>query len=216
MDNSLTVPLNGEEFVFDHRRAVYWPRRKVLLAADLHWGKTQYLRNHGIAVTDNVFEADLRRLTGLLTDYEVRTLLVLGDLVHHEAALSRGVVERVAELRDAYPCELLLVTGNHDRYTRFPPSWGVVEEPDFYIGDFYFTHEPVVGNRGFTFAGHLHPMLRLRAGFDVLRLPTFILGDGFCHLPAFSAFTGGQDVKIEKGQRALVLGDDGLMEFGRD
>ncbi len=213
MDKSLSIGLNGEAFIFDSRRAVYWPRRKILLTADLHWGKTQFLRNHGIAVSDNIFAADLRRMGELLTDYEVQTLLVLGDLVHHETALSRGVVERVAAFRDALPCELLLVTGNHDRYTRFPPSWGVVEEPEFTLDGFYFTHDPLDGQHAFTFAGHLHPMLRLKSGFDTLRLPAFIIGNSFCHLPAFSALTGGQDVKLEKEQRALVLSDEGLMEF---
>lgn len=213
MDKSLNLSIQGEEFIFDCRRAIYWPKRKILLAADLHWGKTQYMRHHGIAISDNVFQADLNRLAHILEDYDVKTFLVLGDLIHHELALSRGIIQKVAQFRDAYPCELILLKGNHDRYTEFPESWGIVEEPDFYIDHFLFAHEYQKKIEAFQFTGHVHPMMRLRAGFDSLRLPSFILSSQSCLLPAFSYLTGGQDMKIQKGERAIVLMDDGLEVF---
>jgi metallophosphoesterase superfamily enzyme len=148
-----------------------------------------------------------------MDDYETETLLILGDLIHHEKSLSKGIIEKVAWFRHHNPCELILVKGNHDRYTKFPESWGIVEENDFLIHDFYFSHEFVKNKNVYQFSGHVHPMLRLKAGFDVLRLPTFLLSDSFCLLPAFSHLTGGQDIKIEKGQMALVLMDDGMEEF---
>ncbi len=46
-----------------------------------------------------------------------------------------------------------------------------------------------------------------------LRLPSFILSQEFCLLPAFSHLTGGQDVKFKKEQQAIVLMDDGLEVF---
>jgi metallophosphoesterase superfamily enzyme len=140
MDKSLVKLIQDQEFVFDCRRAIYWPKRKILLAADLHWGKTQYLRQHGIAITDKVFESDLIRLSKIMDDYETDTLLILGDLIHHEKSLSKGIIDKVAHFRDHNPCELILVKGNHDRYTKFPPSWGIVEEPDFYIDHFSCYH----------------------------------------------------------------------------
>lgn len=215
MDKSILKTILDEEFVFDFRRTIYWPRRKILIAADLHWGKTQYLRNYGVAITDRVFEEDLMRLGRVMEDYETKTLLVLGDLIHHEKSLSKGIIDQVARFRHAFPCELILVKGNHDRYTDFPESWGIVEESDFYIDHFYFSHEFKKNVKNFQFSGHLHPMLRLRDGYDELRLPAFILGNNFCLLPAYSHLTGGQDLKIEKGQKALVLMDDGIEEFSR-
>jgi uncharacterized protein len=213
MGQLISRVINNEEFIFDYRRVIYWPRRKILLAADLHWGKTEYLRNHGIAISDNVFDADLLRLSHIMDDYEVSTLMVLGDLIHHEKALSRGVVEKVARFRHENNCELLLIKGNHDRYTEFPSSWAIVEESEFYLDSFYFSHEYKDDIEAFQFSGHVHPMIRLRAGMDSLRLPSFILGDDFCLLPAFSQLTGGQDVKLRKGQEALVVMDDGIETF---
>lgn len=213
MDQSLIRTIQDEEFIFDCRRIIYWPRQKILMASDLHWGKTQFLRNHGVAISDRVFEEDLLRLSKILDDYETRTLLVLGDLIHHEKSLSSTVIEKVAYFRHKHPCELILLKGNHDRYTMFPDIWGIVEENDFYIEDFFFSHEFQKKIKNYQFSGHIHPMMRLRAGFDELRLPSFILGNDFCLLPAFSHLTGGQDVKLEKGQRALVLMHEGIEEF---
>lgn len=186
-----------------------------MIAADLHWGKTQYLRNYGVAITDRVFEEDLLRLSRVMDDFETETLLILGDLIHHEKSLSKGIIDKVAYFRHHNPCELILVKGNHDRYTDFPDSWGIVEETDFYIDRFYFSHEFNKKVRNFQFSGHVHPMLRLTSGIDSLRLPSFILNESFCLLPAFSHLTGGQDMKLEKGESALVLMDEGIEEFKR-
>jgi DNA ligase-associated metallophosphoesterase len=213
MEKSILTKIGEETFVFDCRRTIYWPERKILLAADLHWGKTQYLRNYGVAITDRVFEEDLMRLSRVMDDYETETLLILGDLIHHEKSLSKGIIEKVASFRHHNPCELILVKGNHDRYTDFPESWGIVEEVDFYIGDYYFSHELNKKVKAFQFSGHVHPMLRLSSGIDSLRLPSFILGEKYCLLPAYSHLTGGQDIKLLKGQSALVVMEDGLEEF---
>jgi DNA ligase-associated metallophosphoesterase len=214
MDQSLGLNIRDEKFIFDCRRAIYWPAHKVLLTADLHWGKTQYLRNYGIAISDKVFEADLERLSHLLTDYEVRTLLVLGDLIHHEKALSQGVIHKVAYFRHQHPCELILVKGNHDRYTEFPSSWGIVEEKEFIFKNFLFAHEYKKKTKvDFQFTGHIHPMMRLRAGFDEVRLPSFIISEEACMLPAFSHLTGGQDMKLQKGEKAVVVMEEGLEIF---
>jgi uncharacterized protein len=213
MDRSLQQSILEEEFIFDCRRVIYWPRRKILMGTDLHWGKTNFLRSHGIAISDKVFDADLDRLSEILNDYEVDTFLVLGDLIHHEKSLSKGLIEKVAHFRDQHPCELLLVKGNHDRFTKFPESWGIVEEPTLVLDQFVFNHEHVKKEKRFQFSGHLHPMLKLRDGIDILRLPSFILGEKFCYLPAFSHLTGGQDMKLTSGQRAIVTTTGGLEVF---
>lgn len=215
MEQSILRTIQGEDFIFDCRRAIYWPRRKILVAADLHWGKTQYMRQHGVAISDKVFEADLNRLSHLLEDYDTSTFLVLGDLIHHEKSLSKGVVDKVAWFRHEYPCELVLVKGNHDRFSHFPESWGIVEESDFYIDHFYFVHEHKKRIKDFQFSGHVHPMLKLKADFDILRLPSFILSEKYCLLPAFSYLTGGQDIKLQKGEEGLALMEEGLESFKR-
>lgn len=215
MDQSLKLSIREEEFIFDRHRTIYWPNKKVMLATDLHWGKSDYFQKHGIAVPDQVFDNDLKRLSQTLGEYEVDTLLILGDLIHHEKSMSHGLIERVAHFRHEHPCELLLIKGNHDRYAQFPESWGVVEEKDFSLGEFYFTHELTAKKDVFQFAGHHHPVMRFRAGSDQLRLPIFLVDETYCLLPAFSLFTGGQDVKLKEQQKAIAVTDEGVMMFDK-
>ncbi|MES2528145.1 MAG: ligase-associated DNA damage response endonuclease PdeM [Bdellovibrionota bacterium] len=215
MDKSKSLLIGEEEFIFDCRRVIYWPRRKILMAADLHWGKTQYLRNHGIAVSDAVLDADLDRLGHVLEDYEVKSFIVLGDLIHHEAALSPAIISKIQNFREKYPVELVLVKGNHDRFTTFPPSWGIVEELSLNVDQFLLVHDRKTREKKYQFCGHVHPMMRLQSSVDSLRLPSFMLLDKACYLPAYSHLTGGKDMKLLKGEKALVLMPDGIELFER-
>lgn len=215
MDKSKSVLIDGEEFIFDCRRVIYWPRRKLLLAADLHWGKTQYLRNHGIAVSDAVLDADLLRLTHIFKDYDISTFIVLGDLIHHEDALSPEIIRKIADFRHAHPLELILVKGNHDRFTKFPSSWGLVEENSLSIDQFLLVHDQKKREKRYQFCGHIHPMMKLSSSLDSLRLPSFMLLEKACYLPAYSHLTGGKDMKLLKGEKALVLMPEGLELFER-
>lgn len=216
MERNLTLKILDEEFTFDHRRIIYWSRKKMIIAADLHWGKTQFLRTHGIAISDDVLDADLKRLGSVIEDYQAESLLVLGDLVHHERALSRGIIEKIALFRHTFPCELILVKGNHDRFTKFPESWGVVEESSFHQHEFAFHHEFSKDEKSFQFSGHIHPMMKLRAGHDVMRIPAFILSPKQCLLPAFSRLTGGQDLKLQKDEKAVLILDDRVELLAKD
>lgn len=213
MDSSLSLTLEDEEFIFDCRRTIYWPRRKIMLATDLHWGKTDFFQKHGIAIPDQVFEEDLKRLSQVINDYEVKTLVVLGDLIHHEKSLSHGLIERVAYFRENNPCELILIKGNHDRFAHFPESWGIVEEKDILIDQFYLVHEHKPKVKKFQFSGHIHPTMRFRSGSDQVRLPVFMVDERSCLVPAFSHLTGGQDLKLKEKQKAIAIMSDGLMLF---
>lgn len=213
MDTRLVRTIQGEDFIFDCRRVIYWLSKKTLLAADLHWGKTHYLRAHGIAVSDHVFEADLERLSEVITDYDVSSLIVLGDLIHHEKSLVKVLSERIERFRSEYPCEIMLLKGNHDRFTKFPQSWGVVEERDLRLDGFYLGHEYNEKINDFQFSGHVHPMFKVGSGVDRLRLPAFILSKSFCLVPAYSHLTGGKDMSIQKGEEALAVMSDGIISF---
>lgn len=210
---SLNQKINSEEFIFDYRRAIYWPKEKILISTDLHWGKTTYMQKHGIPISDQVFDHDLKRLEALLKDYETSTFLVLGDLVHHEQSLTAPMMEKIAYFRHQQPCELLLIEGNHDRYAVFPESWGILTEKSFAHKDFYFTHDLKKKSPYYQFAGHLHPMLKFYSGHDSMRLPSFILTEKYCLLPAFSYFTGGQEVRLLEGHKGIAVTDEGLELF---
>jgi uncharacterized protein len=213
MDQKIIQTINKDKFVFDYRRAIFWPTRHLLIVTDLHWGKATFLQRYGIPVSEEIMDDDLQRLSALLNDYKAKTLLVLGDLIHHERSLTDMVVEKINIFRSANPCELILIKGNHDRYSIFPGSWGIIEEDFLSIDDFYFSHDFCTKTKSFQFFGHTHPTMRFSSGPDQLRLPVFIKGKKHCLLPAFSHLTGGESMKLKKGESAIAVLPDGLIKI---
>jgi uncharacterized protein len=102
---------------------------------------------------------------------------------------------------------MLLVRGNHDRHLKsLPPEWRMDEGP------FRLAHHPEPAPGRYRWAGHLHPVVRLNSGADRLRLPCFHLGPAVGILPAFSAFTGGLDMRRRPGERVFVIADEVVLE----
>lgn len=195
-------------------RALHWPEAGVLAVADLHWGKTESFHQHGIPLPTGVLEDDLARLSAALQATRARRVLLVGDLVHARRSLTADVVERVAAWRAGHDVELVLVRGNHDRHLVLPESWRMsLVESHLDEGPFRFSHHPEPAPGRYVCAGHLHPVVRLNSGADRLRLPCFHLGMQVGVLPAFSAFTGGLDMRVGAGERVFVIAEDTVVEM---
>jgi hypothetical protein len=195
-------------------RALYWPEGGVLAVADLHWGKPESFHQHGIPLPSGVLEDDLARLSAALRATGARRLLLVGDLIHSLRGLTPEVVARVADWRSRHEVEMVLVRGNHDRHLRaLPPAWRMeLVEPHEDVGPFRFAHHPEPAKGRYVWAGHLHPTVRLSSGADRLRLPCFHLGLAVGVLPAFSAFTGGMDIRPRAVERLFAIADDSVVE----
>ena len=196
-------------------RALYWPEGGVLAVADLHWGKSEAFQHFGIPLPSGVLAEDLARLSTALHATGARRLLLVGDLIHSRQGVTREVVEHVTAWRAGHDVEMVLIRGNHDRHLpHLPPGWRISEvESHLDEGPFRFAHhpEPVPGH--YVCAGHLHPTVRLDSGADRLRLPCFHLGPQVAVLPAFSAFTGGQDMHARAGERLFAVAGDAVVEL---
>jgi DNA ligase-associated metallophosphoesterase len=195
-------------------RAGDWPSRRALLVADLHWGKTETFRAHGIALPDGTLGGDLGRLAAALERTGARRVIVLGDLIHHATGLTPALVDAIAAFRRRLPFDLVLVRGNHDKASlTVPASWGVeIVERELEDGPFLLRHEPVAAEGRYVWAGHLHPQVRLVGRGDSLTLPCFHLGRGVGVLPAFSEFTGGLLVRRRPGERVFALVEGHVVE----
>ncbi len=194
-------------------RALHWPEGGVLAVADLHWGKPESFHQHGIPLPPGVLEDDLARLSAALRATGARRLLLVGDLVHSLRSLTREVVTSVAAWRSGHDVEMVLVRGNHDRRLELPPTWSMeLVESHLDLGPFRFSHHPEPAEGHYVWAGHIHPTVRLDTGADRLRLPCFHLSAGVGVLPAFSAFTGGQDIRPRAGERLFAIAEDTVVE----
>lgn len=209
------VRVGGTPLELLPERALHWPEARTLAVADLHWGKTESFQQHGIPLPLGVLEDDLARLSSALATTGARRLLVLGDLVHSREGLTPALIRRLADWRTSHAdVELVLVRGNHDlRAGPLPAEWHLdVHESHLDEGPFRFAHHPTPSAGRYVWAGHLHPTVRLAAGADRLRLPCFHLGREVGVLPAFSAFTGGLDLKRRPGERVFALAGPSVVE----
>lgn len=211
----MTIELHGERMALLPQRAIWWPRMKWLIVADLHAGKSEVYRHHGVAVPDGVLQEMLRRLSQMCAALCPERLVILGDLVHHADGLDGAVRQAIGDCFCTLTRPALLVRGNHDTSVSLPATWPIedagdaLEEPPL-----RFTHQPSVTRHRYTLAGHLHPTLSLASTTDLLRLPCFHFGPRLGVLPAFSRFSRGVPMQVGVADRAYVIADGELIAVG--
>ena len=214
MPTSYEVTLAGEILVATAERALWWPAQSALLLADLHAGKAGHFRRYGLAVPGDMLAADLARLDQLVQRYEVRQVIILGDLFHSEinaewAALAawRGAHEDI---------RFILVRGNHDRFmsdAEFTAGGFEVASEALSMGPFILTHAPLEANddrleHAYNLAGHLHPAVWLRGRAHLaMRRPCYWFGDRVGVLPAFGRFTGALTIHPAADDTTIAVGD---------
>lgn len=211
----MRIELAGESVFLHPDRALFWPRTRCLMVADVHLGKSAALRRQGIAVPEGEAARDLHRLAQLVHHYVPARLLILGDLFHSAVHFDDPWLTAFDDFRARYPhLSIEVLQGNHDRSIAEPTArWALqwharLEEPPFVL-----RHEPGQDPRGYVLCGHLHPVMRLRSRLDSLRLPVFWMRDGYAVLPSFGSFTGGHLVHPAAGERAYVATPETVLEI---
>jgi DNA ligase-associated metallophosphoesterase len=207
MSGSVEIEVAGERLVLLPQKAVLWPRERMLVIADIHFGKAAAFRSFGIPVPRGTTSENLHALDALITSTGADHVLFLGDFLHARAAHAAGTQAAMLAWRQRR-CELTLtlVRGNHDKHAGDPAqALGIdlVDEP-WTVGPFAFCHHPDLAADEYILAGHVHPAFVLATRFDALRLPCFVVGPRRMILPSFGAFTGGYTVRAEEGERIFV------------
>jgi len=204
------VELAGEILWLLAHKAVYWPARKMLVIADIHFGKAAAFRALGVPVPRGTTTQNLLALDALLASYACEEIVFLGDFLHARAAHAPATVAAMLAWRARHPAlRLTVVRGNHDAHAGDPTAAlgiGMVDEPH-QVGKLSFCHHPDTAAPGYVLAGHVHPVFHLRAERGGLRLPCFLLGRQRAILPSFGAFTGGHAVRPGAGECVYVTAD---------
>lgn len=207
--------LAGERVLLLPQRALYWPRERMLVVADIHFGKAASFRALGVPVPRGTTSENLAALDALLAAHPVDHIVFLGDFLHAKAAHASATVAAMLRWREGHPgLRLTLVRGNHDAHAGDPSALldiDIVDEP-YLQAPFAFCHHPDLAADGYVLAGHVHPVYRLISGRDALRLPCFLLGPGRAVLPSFGAFTGGHPVRPEAGELVCVCAGDAVFQ----
>lgn len=171
--------------------ALFWPRRSMLLVADLHLEKGSHFARKGWLLPPHDSLDTLRRLADAVRTTTARRVVALGDSFHDKGGPSRLSCEARQLLADLTArIGWTWVTGNHDGESG--GALGGLAVTELELDGIVLRHE-VEPQAGLAeISGHYHPkvMLELRTGRRVSRRCFALAGDRLV-LPAYGAYAGG-------------------------
>lgn len=210
-----TTTVAGEELLLNAERAIYWPRREMLLIADPHFAKTASFRAHGVRAPTGTTVQALARIEQLIATHHPARIAFLGDFLHAKEGRNDETFASLAQWRKKHGAiDMQLIRGNHDRRAGDPPADvgiacadGPVLEPPFALA-----HHPLPVNNSYVLAGHIHPCATLigRAR-QRERLPCFWFGAEVGVLPAFGEFTGCASIVAAEGDAVWAVAEDSVI-----
>jgi len=214
-ERASTVSIADVTFIADVCGALFWDAQRLLVVSDLHLEKGSSFAARGVLLPPYDTAATLGRLAAVISRYDPRMVIALGDSFHdrdaHQrlAAADRDAISSLQARRD-----WIWISGNHD--PALPSDLGGVVASEVAIGPIAFRHEPT-GAYG-EIAGHLHPKARVAARGRAMERRCFAADGERAVMPAFGAYAGGlsiRDAAFAKifpslGFVAHVLGDNRL------
>ncbi|KTF67998.1 ligase-associated DNA damage response endonuclease PdeM [Sphingomonas sp. HT-1] len=215
------VPLSfaGHDFRALPEGALYWPARRALLVADLHFEKASWFALGGQMLPPYDSLATLAALTAVVERLRPTELWCLGDSFHDTKGCERLPAEARATLT-ALTGGLAWhwITGNHDRV--LVDSCGGVVHAEAEVDGLMLRHEALAGEARPELSGHFHPKLRLTVRGRHVARRCFVATQSKLILPAFGALTGGLDAghpeivrAVGPGAEALVATEHKLLRF---
>jgi len=199
--------------------ALFWPARRALLVADLHFEKASWFAGHGQMLPPYDSIATLAELEVLVATTGAHEVWCLGDSFHDSAGCDR-LPERAREMLTALTDATCWtwITGNHDPALVDRCGGAVVEEA--VVDGVVLRHEAERGETRPEMSGHFHPKLRITVRGRRVARRCFVATADKIILPAFGSLTGGLDADhpeivkaVGRGAQALVALEDRLLRF---
>lgn len=210
----MTINWAGQTFELCADKALFWRERKTLIFSDVHLGKAHDFQAAGIPVPASVHDDDLGRIAALVQAHAPKRVLILGDFVHSHGTNLDDLISAFRLTREGSGAQWILALGNHDYRAKDKLlAWGFdailaeLEEEGI-----LFSHDPSK-DAPFAISGHVHPVIKLGAGRDRMRLPCFVVNDRRIILPSFGSFTGGFEIKPRKQDRIYVAAHDKIVDL---
>jgi DNA ligase-associated metallophosphoesterase len=215
------VPLSfgGHAFEALAEGALYWPARRALLVADLHFEKGSWFATKGQMLPPYDSLATLGALSALVDRTQAEELWCLGDSFHDSAGCERLPGEARALLTGLTGrLDWRWITGNHDAALVDHCGGTILEEAE--VDGLVLRHEAVPGEMRPELSGHFHPKLRISVRGRQVARRCFVATATKLILPAFGSLTGGLDAQhpeivraVGRGAEALVALEDRLLRF---
>ncbi len=199
--------------------ALFWPARRALLVADLHFEKASWFASFGQMLPPYDSIATLADLTAIVAAVAPQEIWCLGDSFHDSAGAGRLPPQALALLQSlTAQVRWTWVTGNHDPAPAHHHGDAVVAEA--VVDGIVLRHEADPAELRPELSGHFHPKLRVRVRGRHVSRRCFVASATKIVLPAFGALTGGLDAAHPEIARAmggrgeaLVPVDNRLLRF---
>ncbi|MBD8678582.1 ligase-associated DNA damage response endonuclease PdeM [Sphingomonas sp. CFBP 13720] len=215
------VPLSFAGHVFHalSAGALYWPARRALLLADLHFEKASWFAQFGQMLPPYDTLATLSAIEAVVARTDPAEIWCLGDSFHDSAGCDRLSETAQAKLRALTgACDWVWITGNHDRVVATHCGGRVLDEA--LVDGLVLRHEADPADPRPELSGHFHPKLRVSVRGRNVSRRCFVATATKLILPAFGSLTGGLDAQhpeivraVGGGAEALIALDDRLLRF---
>ncbi|MGN6376542.1 MAG: ligase-associated DNA damage response endonuclease PdeM [Sphingomonas sp.] len=199
--------------------ALFWPARRALLVADLHFEKASWFARAGQMLPHYDAVATLADLAAVVAATAPAEIWCLGDSFHDSAGCERlpdRARQMLLALTGAH--RWVWITGNHDREMVDRCGGEVMTEAE--VDGLVLRHEADPGDPRPELSGHFHPKLRLTVRGRRVARRCFVATTRKLILPAFGALTGGLDAHhpeivraVGAPAQALVALEDRLLRF---
>lgn len=209
----------GHDLLALRSGALFWPARRALLVADLHFEKASWfgMRGQMLPPYDSLETLDL--LADAVARTEAREIWCLGDSFHDSAGCERLAPAARARLVGLTAAtDWTWITGNHD--SELVDRCGGAIRDEAVVDGLVLRHEAAAHDPAPELSGHFHPKLRLRVRGQHVSRRCFVATATKLILPAFGTLTGGLDAghpeivrAVGRGAEALVPLDDRLLRF---
>ena len=209
----------GHELLALPEGVLFWPARRALLVADLHFEKGSWFARLGQMLPPYDSIATLTELTALVDRTRAAEVWCLGDSFHDRHGCERLPSAAQDMLRALTTrTRWTWITGNHDSGMVDHCGGEIVAEA--VVDGLVLRHEADPGDPRPELSGHFHPKLRLTLRGKRVARRCFVATPLKLILPAFGALTGGLDADHREIRRAvgapaqaLVALPDRLLRF---
>jgi uncharacterized protein len=199
--------------------ALFWPARRALLVADLHFEKASWFAQAGQMLPPYDSIATLSALEALVERTGAHELWCLGDSFHDSAGCER-LPEAARAMLTGLTARLdwRWITGNHDSRLLDHCGGTIMEEAE--VDGLVLRHEADPRDSRPELSGHYHPKLRIQVRGRQVSRRCFVATATKLILPAFGALTGGLDAHhpeiiraVGRRAEALVAVEGRLLRF---
>lgn len=215
------VPLSFAGHVFSAlpEGALYWPARRALLVADLHFEKASWFAARGQMLPPYDSIATLTGIAALAERTGATELWCLGDSFHDSKGCERLPEDARALLtRLTSQLDWRWITGNHDSLLVDHCGGTILEEAE--VEGLLLRHEANPSERRPELSGHFHPKFRVAVRGKLVSRRCFVATETKLILPAFGTLTGGLDAHhpeivraVGRRAEALIAVEGRLLRF---